>query len=269
MKNMEKTINQRIADTGIFVFSYNPQTQLFTYSRPFTVEEAKLVADETNQVIASQYGNTNGLRGGLQARNNELINMNTLKGILANRALMRRTNNHQWLPTIKEGIQLQAQGLFSFGVLIDFGLALYDNKNPDEEIAQVLSMTAKEKGYAAPVLASFKSLDLAEGGKRYGVTPQIVSVDGLTFWDEAKELLDKNSFYKGNSGVRGLYRHWGGAWDALWYDGLDLFGDGCRVGRFSAEGSAKKLEEEALGTFAPIRQSLDSVLNLTHYSQGH
>ena len=162
MKNMEKTINQRIADTGIFVFSYNPQTQLFTYSRPFTVEEAKLVADETNQVIASQYGNTNGLRGGLQARNNELINMNTLKGILANRALMRRTNNHQWLPTIKEGIQLQAQGLFSFGVLIDFGLALYDNKNPDEEIAQVLSMTAKEKGYAAPVLASFKSLDLAE-----------------------------------------------------------------------------------------------------------
>ena len=78
------------------------------------------------------------------------------------------------------------------------------------------------------------------------------------------ELNDKNSFYKGNSGVRGLYRHWGGAWDALWYDGLDLFGDGCRVGRFSAEGSAKKLEEEALGAFSPIGQSLDSVLSLTH-----
>lgn len=264
MKNMEKTINQRIADTGIFVFGYNPQTLLFTYSRPFTIEEAKLVADETNQVIASQYGNARGLRDGLQARNNELINMSTLKGILANRALMRRTNNQQWLPTIKEGIQLQARGLLSSGVLIDFGLALYDNKNPDEEIAQVLSATAEEKGYVTPVLASFKSLDLAEGGRHYGVTPQIVSVDGLTFGDEAKKLLDKNSFYKGNSGVRRLFRYGYGGWIADWNFDLDNFAEGCRVGRFSAEGSAKKLEEEALGAFAPIKQSLDSVLSLTH-----
>jgi len=36
------------------------------------------------------------------------------------------------------------------------------------------------------------------------------------------------------------------------------------VGRFSAEGSAQKLEEEALGAFAPIRKSLDSILSSIH-----
>jgi len=256
---MIKAINQRIANTDIFVFGYNPQTQTFTYSRPFTAEEAEVSAKETNQAIASHYGNANGLRGGLQARNGELINMSTLKGIAANRELMRRTNGEQWLPTIEEGIELQRKGMLPSGVLIDFGLALYDSQNPDKEIAQSLSATATREGYVTPVLASFKSLDLVSGGKAYGVTPQIVSPSGLVFGEEAKKLLSENSFYKGSSGVRGLCRYGDGDWDASWDVFLDDFGEDWRVGRFSAVGSAQKLEQEALGAFAPIRKSLDSI----------
>lgn len=260
-----KQINQRIASTDIFVFGYNPTTQNFTYSRPFTADEAKSLAERTNVAIDSQYSGTAGLRQGLAANDNgELTNMSTLKGIVANRVLMQNSDAQQWLPTIQEGIALQKAGMLPSGILIDFGLALYDEQNPDKEIAKALGTTARAKQYALPVLASFKSLGLSLGGKRYGVTPQLVSVDGLTFGEDAAKLLKENSFYQGDgTGVRRLFRDGGGDWGADWIGGLDGFYADCRVGRFSAEGSAKKLEEEALGAFAPIRKSLDAVLSQT------
>jgi len=256
---MAKAINQRVNNTDIFVFGYNPQTNLVTYSRPFNAKEAESLAEGTNQVIASQYADVTGLRKGLSAnKDGELYNMSTLKGIVANRVLMERTKGEQWLPTIEELIQLQKKGMLSSEVLIDGGIALYDGKNPDEKIAKSLMTTAGEKGYSTPVLASFKSLGLTVGGKRYGVTPQIISADGLVHGAKAQTLLDENNFIKGDSGVRRLLWY-GGLWLADWDDDLDGFLDDCRVGRFTAVGSREKLEEEALGRVAPIRQSLDSI----------
>ena len=259
---MIKKINQWVKNTEILVFGYNPKTQLFTYSRPFTVDEAESLANETNRTINSQYKDAKGLTGGLQTIGTELINISTLKGIIVNRVLMQRTQNQQWLPTIEEGIELQKQGMLPSKVRIDFGLVLYDEQFPDQEIAKSLMMTATEKGYVTPVLASFNSLDLDLGGKAYGVTPKIVSADGLIFGDEARMLLGENSFHKENSGVRRLGRSCsGGYWDADWDDDLGDFSVDCRVGRISTEGSAQKLEEEALIAFAPIRKSLDSILD--------
>ena len=81
---MVKAINQRIANTDIFVFGYEPSSQIFTYSRPFTQKEAEDLAGATNQDIKVQYGNAKGLKSGLGARDGSLVNMNTLKGIIAN-----------------------------------------------------------------------------------------------------------------------------------------------------------------------------------------
>ena len=176
---------------------------------------------------------------------------------------MKRTNGKQWLPTIKEGTELQRQNMLHSGVLIDFGLALYDDRNPDEEIAQSLSATAKAKNYAMPILASFKSLDLKMGGAKYGVMPQIVSADGLYHGAEAESLLSDNSFYRENSGVRSLLRYRNGNLYANWSGVLVNFIEYCRVGRVSAEGSAQNLEQEVLENVSPTRKSLDSIFSST------
>lgn len=257
---MAKAINERIANTDIFVLSYDSKSKLYTYSRPFTQPEAESLATATNEAIASQYGNARGLEGGLRAVSGELVNMSTLKGIVANQVLMQSSGKKQWLPTIAEGVQLQKQGMLPSGVLIDFGIALYDGEDPDKEIAQAMIATAGEKGYVLPVLASFKSLGLIKGGKSYEVTPQIASAEGLIFGVDAARFLAENSFYKGNSGVRRLGRSRGGLWVTVWEVDLGDFNGSCRVGRFSATGSAQKLREEALGAFNPIQQSLDSIV---------
>ena len=95
-----------------------------------------------------------------------------------------------------------------------------------------------------PVLASFKSLDLKEGGKRYGVIPHIVSPDGLVTGKDAVKLLERFA-WKGNSGVHRLYRDRNGYWVAGLDDNLVGFSQGFRVGRVSAVGSARDLRELA------------------------
>lgn len=228
---MTNVINQRIANTNLYVFSRNPATGLFTYSRPITPDEGRDVARQVT--INSGLGVT---------EQGVLYNMSTLKGIVANRALMKQTGGKVWFPTIAEGLALHDAGLLPGGELMDFGIALYNEGNPDKEIAQALTQTAKQKGYALPVLASFRALDLTKGGKRYGFTPAIVSEDGLITGEDATKTLEKFAFV-GDSGVRRLYRDWGGCWSADWREALDFFSAHCRVGRVSAEGSEKNLKD--------------------------
>jgi len=258
-----KTLNQQIQGTDIFVFNYHPEPACFTYSRPFTPEEARALAQETNDAINSRYKGANGLRQGLSANEQgELFNMSTLKGIVASRTLMQRTDGQQWLPTIPEGTELQKAGLLPRGILSDFGLALYNERAPDEEIARTLSAKTDTQNHALPVLASFISLDLDLGGERYGVTPILVSADGLVYGNGAETLLEENRFITGNSGVHRVYRDDDGYWLAGWYGDLDGFSGGCRVGRFSAAGSAEKLREEALGKYTQIKKGFDEILSL-------
>lgn len=227
---MKKAINQRIANTDLYVFSRDPASGLFTYSRPITADEGRTVADQVK------------INGGLGVTNEGVLyNMSTLKGIVANREIMKQTQGQVWFPTIAEGLALHDAGLLPYGELMDFGIAVYNDKNPDKEIAQALTETAKERGYALPILAPLKALDLKEGGKRYGFTPVIVSEDGLITGANATDTLKR--FIAGDSGVRGLGRNRYGSWDALWDDSLDLFSEHCRVGRVSAVGSEKNLRE--------------------------
>ena len=148
-------------------------------------------------------------------------------------------------------------GMLPRGALADFGIVLYDGESPDEEIAQAMMKTAKSRRYQTPILASFSSLGLQEGGERQGVTPQITSGKGLIIGQEVVNVLKR--FIKGDSGVRRVGRGDGGYWCADWVDLLDSFNEDCRVGRFSAEGDAKKLREDALGVFKPIQKSVDDI----------
>lgn len=227
---MIKLINQRIANTELYVFSKDPATGLFTYSRLMTPEEGKEVARQVT--INRGLGVTDA---------GVLYNMSTLKGIAANRALIKQTDGEVWLPTISEGLLLHDAGLLPAEELMDFGVAVFDARNPDQEIAQALTATAEQRGHVLPVLASFKALDFSNGGKRYGFTPVIVSGDGLITGADATKTLER--FVAGDSGVRGLFRLRGGDWDALWNDDLDYFGEYCRVGIVSAVGSAQNLKE--------------------------
>jgi len=226
---MAGTINQRIPETDIFVFDKLDNGN-FTYSIPFPRDMARKVAEKVP---------------GLQvADDNSLVYMSTLRGIEANRHLTdltAKTETEMWLPTIQEGFLLDYAGLLHSRGLIDFGIALFNGNSPDQEIAQSLVSEANQHGCELPILASFKSLDVKQGGKRYGVTPTIVSPDGLITGQDAVKALERFAG-KIDSGVRGLFRSYGG-WGADWGDGLDGAVELCRVGRISAEGSAQNLRD--------------------------
>lgn len=221
--------NQIIEGTNLYIFSKNAKTGDFTYSRPINAEEAKEVADKTPGLKVAQDGS--------------LTYMNTLRGIKANRELTRQTSGNVWLPTIQEGFLLHDAKLLPSGEVMDFGIALYNAENPDKQIAEKLMADAKKNGYEVPILASFKQLDLENGGDRYGVTPVFVSKEGLITGKDAVKLLGRFT-YRGNSGVHRLYRY-NGNWDADWDVNLGYTNGDCRVGRVSAVGSAKNLRELA------------------------
>ncbi len=228
---MTKMINQRIANTNLYIFSRDSDSGLFAYSRPISEDEGNYVAGQVT------------INEGLGvAENGALYNISALKGIDANKKLMKQTDGKVWFPTISEGLLLHDAGLLPLGKIMDFGIALFNSKNPDKEIAQALAKTARERGYDLPILASFKSLELEVGGKKYGYMPIIVSEDGLIKGKNVEDTLKRFS-YVGNSGVRRLYRSGLGYWLAYWDDPLGDFSGGCRVGRVSAVGSEKNLNE--------------------------
>ena len=229
-KRMTDVVNKRIANTNLYVFSRDSANDLFTYSRPITADEGKDVAGKVT------------INGGLGVTDEGVLyNISTLKGIVANRNLMKQTDGRVWFPTIQEGLLLHDAGLLPEGEFMDFGIAVFDGGNPDKEIARSIMQTATDKGYSLPVLASFKSLDLNESGKRYGFMPTIVSSDGLIMGQDETNVLSK--FHAGNSGVRRVFRCRVGGWNAYWNVNLGNFCAGCRVGRVSVVGSKKNLRD--------------------------
>lgn len=233
-------INERIKEAAIYIFNKNPETGLFTYSRPLSVEEAECVAEAANASIRKEYKDAEGLRKGLSVdgKKGVLYNMNTFKGILANRELMKQSNNALRFSTISEGFLLHDAKMLPSGELMDFGLAVYSIGKLNKKLSESLVAKAQSKNYALPLLASFVSLGLQDGGEEYGVTSTLVSDADLITGTDAVNLLERFANV-GNSGVQRLGRYDGG-WCADW-DNLGSFYAGCRVGRVSGKASAKNL----------------------------
>lgn len=243
MANARVEINQRINETDIYVFSRNSETGLFTYSRPLLIDEANPIAEAVNISIQKEYADAQGLRQGLSIdkKTGALYNMNTFKGILANRELARQSKNTLRFSTILEGLLMHNAKMLPSGELMDFGLALFSIGDPNKKLSESLVAEAQAKNYALPLLASFSALGLNNGGEEYGVTPTLVSGEGISSGADAATMLKERFSYVGKNGVQRLGRS-DGDWFAYWY-GVDDFLVLCRVGRVSGEASAKNLQD--------------------------
>jgi hypothetical protein len=246
---MLEEINKVVEGTQVFVISYDPETKNYTWSRPFSVEEARALALDVSTSIQRDYKGVSGLRQGLSVgeRTGELCSMNTLKGIVANKILAQGSEGTRRLHTVREMVGDNRAGMLRQGILIDGGIAVYSGEDPDKSIAQGLVAALKGRGYELPVLLSFNALDLSLGGERYGATPIIVPNGEIMSGEAAMEFLRNNHFVTGNSGVRRLCRGDGGRLIAYWEGRLGCFDDDCRVGRFVTFGDVEELREEALG----------------------
>ena len=188
---------------------------------PLTIEEQRKIYEG---VIESrkQYGDFPGLDDYFEFDKQEGIKgSNVPYRILIEQELAKQG---QRTPTSYEAMQLDKKGLLTNGVYRDFGIAIYDNSNPNKNLAEKLIGQAKKRNWKLPVLAHFSGLDFDKESRLYKFTDD----DSLIIYgNEAVEELE-NFDYKGNSGVQGLNRDTGGGWIANW-DNLFVSDSGGRV----------------------------------------
>ncbi|MEK6850490.1 MAG: hypothetical protein AABX85_02865 [Nanoarchaeota archaeon] len=129
-----------------------------------------------------------------------------------------------WVPGVLEARVLDVKKELTNGVYRDFGMAVYDESNPNKEIAQKLAERAKKEGWVLPLLVPFRGLDYQLNPKaQYGVDVSIVEKpEGIVKGKDAVDVLNQFA-WKTNSGAHGLYRFDGGGWCA---DDDDLAGSG-------------------------------------------
>ena len=170
---------------------------------------AKEVFDETKRLMP-KYENP-----GFQEyrefkdKTGEIIGSNTPLCVLTNKVL--RTKGLR-LPTPWEARQLNKKGKLTNGVYREFGIAVYNDQQPNQELAKYfLENISKE----APFILPFSSLDLEHK------TGRIILSDNLTdilSGKDAKDFLKREFDYTGTSGVCRLLRNAGGNWYAIWSD---------------------------------------------------
>lgn len=255
-----ETRNQRIAGTDIYIFSKDTQTGKLTYARPFTEAEARAVATATNECTLKKYTDIKGLQYdlGIDPENNALTNVSVLSGILANRELIRLSHNASRFPTLQEGFLLNQADLLPSDKNQLLGIVVYDANKKYIANAHTLGKEAKQKGYAFPLIASFKSLDLRTI-KDGEVTPTIMSPEGIFCGVNSQALLNKCR-YIGERGAFGIILDRG----ALVANTAVFAYSGCSIGFVTVTGDKKKinadLERWAKTTNQKKRSSLESHL---------
>ena len=120
-----------------------------------------------------------------------------------------------WLPTISQARILDEQGKLSNNVYRDYGVAVYNDSDPNQELAKHLIEQAKSRGYTnLPLL--FSNCDLTLKGKSSQFKPELIqSPIEILQGQEAEGVLKK--MYQGSSGARSVNRYGDGYWVAYWY----------------------------------------------------
>ena len=144
-----------------------------------------------------------------------------------------------WIPGLLEAKVLDKQGKLENGVYRDYGVAVYDEQNPNQEMAQRLVPQAQDFGLQLPLIVPFRALDYNPNGNQIDVS-FVQSPQGIIQGKDAQRNIDSLN-YKGNSGVQGLSRSWDGYWFAIWYR-LDFSDDVGRVDWVCGEATRKILE---------------------------
>ncbi len=151
--------------------------------------------------------------------------------------------NGLWIPGMLEAKALESQGKLQNGVYRDYGIVVYNDDNPNKQVAETLVPQAKELGLELPLIVPFMALDYVPNKHRkYGIEPSLLnSGKGIISGKKAQDNINSLN-YKANSGVLRLLRDRGGDWNANWYD-LDDSGDDGRVDWICGEATSKILEK--------------------------
>ncbi len=148
-------------------------------------------------------------------------------------------SNGLWLPGLLEAKVLDKLGKLENGVYRDFGIVLYNEKEPTQEMAQSLVSQAKSINLQLPLIVPFKALDYDTNKNKVNVS--LVNPQGIIHGKEAQKQI--YSFgYQIDSGVRRLGRGGAGDWDVDW-GGLAGSDGGGRVDWICGEESREVLRE--------------------------
>ncbi|MEK6850489.1 MAG: hypothetical protein AABX85_02860 [Nanoarchaeota archaeon] len=242
------------------VFVHAPVIQRCTFSRSLQGDEAREVYKEVKAMVAKDFKNVPAFSQYFEFDEERglIKGSNTFYGIVANEVLSK---SGLWIPTIVEAKQLDAAKKLSNGVYRDFGIAVYDESNPNKEIAQKLIAEANKRGWQTPILLPFKALKLKKGGSPYGVSVLFKDdAQGIMNGDEARTYLKEQFNYVSNKGAHRLSRGGDGYWSAA-NAYLANSGDYGRVDFASGEATAKNLESAVLSDFNRIAKAETDKLN--------
>ena len=229
---------EQVQNDGLIVLA--PVVKSYTFAKPFRGNDAQEVYKAVKGRIARDFKDASEFNGYFQfnEETGEINGSSLYHGILINDEL---TQAGLWLPTFIEGKQLDKAGKLSNGVYRDYGIAVYDENDPNLNTAKKLVAESKKKNWNLPILALFKSLTLGKGAN-IGFNK---NTQDLITGDEAVQYLKDNFNYVGNSGVQGLGRGGYSLWIADWYCLVGSDDDG-RVDWVCGEATQKNLEGAVL-----------------------
>lgn len=241
-------------NTGIQVLA--PVVSSYVFAKPFKGDEAKAVYEEVKGRIERDFRNAPMFKQHFQfnEQTEEINGLNTYFGILIDNVL---SQTGLWIPTIQEAKQLDASGRLSNSVYRDFGIAVYSEAQPNQEVAKRLIHEAERRGWELPVLAPFKALDLIKTGVKISFKKD---AEGVIYGEEARQDLDKEFENRGSWGACRLGCSGSGSWVAGW-DGLGDSVAGGRVDFVCGEATAKNLEASVLTNIRGLAQKEVESLN--------
>jgi len=150
-----------------------------------------------------------------------------------------------WIPTPEQAMLLDKKGKLSNNVYRNYGIVVYSEDQPNQEVAKEIISQTKRK---LPLVIPFKDLThrLDENFPQGVAITLIDKPKEVIFGEEARQYLDKEFNYKRDSGVCRLDRGGGGGWVAYWgrFDGS--YADG-RVDFVCGEATRTELRESYKG----------------------
>lgn len=237
-----------------------PVVKKYVFSRPLQGDEAREVYNEVVGRARKDYKGVPAFDAYFKFNEETglIEGSNTPYCILTNQVLAQQG---LWLPTIQEAKLLDKQGKLSNGVYRGFGAVFYTPKSPNAEITKAIAKQAEKKEWNLPILASIKALGMRKSRKfPEGLAITLKNSPAILTGDEAREYIDNNFDYKGNSGARRINWLRGGGWVACW-GRLDDSNSNGRVDWICGEATRAELEEMVLDDIKKAGQREVTAIN--------
>ncbi len=147
--------------------------------------------------------------------------------------------NNLWIPGLLEAKVLDNKGKLERGSTRDYGIIIYNDDEPNKQIAEVLVPQVEELGLELPLIVPFRALDyVVDQSKISGIKLSLINSRGIIQGKKAQNKINsldcKRTYpilhirYKKNSGVRRLLHDKFGDWDCYDTD-FEISGDTGRI----------------------------------------